>query len=517
MFSNFILLKYSPNHFLNTEKKYSISSVLGRSNFELVFLNLLLLYKFSLKDSYMTKDIQERSFKIIQLIFFILGISAVIISILADYFGLGRGGFGRSQLVLLLLGLIFILFGITLYFRIFQIWFLKLVYSRLFLSFLLFLIVFLMLEMVLRFSRKEKSDTPESREFQALLSMVYDERLGNRIPPYSGGHDRNGFRNDFVPDKADIVAIGDSQTYGLNATRGDSWPKALERISGLKTYNMGLGGYGPVQYNELVDDALKLSPKIIVVGLYFGNDIYDAYRMVYTNQRYASYRNPKAGDELLVDNIAHEYQKFGYGLNYTWKDWLLNNSAVFSFINHRMVHLFKRFGLIPVDESFHRAKLWAETHPEYGLVYDDGNVQRVFTPAYRLLALNLNDPRIAEGMRITKDMMLRMQDKVRRKGVFLIILLIPTKELVYVDDVPPERMNKSFKLLVEMEEKAREQIIQFCDENDIYWIDALPGLKINRRKSIYLTNVDGHPTSEGYFVIAKIVYDKLVELGIIEK
>src|SRR6267143_427695 len=108
--------------------------------------------------------------------------------------------------------------------------------------------------------------------------LVPDPELGNRLAPNIVGLDSNGFRNDVVPTRADIVAIGDSQTWGVNADRQDAWPQQLAKLSGRSVYNMSLGGYGPVQYWVLTDRAQKFSPRIIIVGLYFGNDFYDTYR-----------------------------------------------------------------------------------------------------------------------------------------------------------------------------------------------------------------------------------------------
>ncbi|MGH7900884.1 MAG: hypothetical protein ACRENZ_04030, partial [Thermodesulfobacteriota bacterium] len=73
---------------------------------------------------------------------------------------------------------------------------------------------------------------------------VPDEILTYRIEPGTGAHDRLGYRNKSVPDTAEIVAIGDSHTYGISARASESWPGALGRMTGKKVYNVSLGGYG---------------------------------------------------------------------------------------------------------------------------------------------------------------------------------------------------------------------------------------------------------------------------------
>src|SRR5262245_51387154 len=65
------------------------------------------------------------------------------------------------------------------------------------------------------------------------VEMVHDEVLG-AIPSAhtrNGGFDAWGFRNRRVPVSADVVAIGDSHTYGNTATMEDSWPYVLGRLS----------------------------------------------------------------------------------------------------------------------------------------------------------------------------------------------------------------------------------------------------------------------------------------------
>jgi hypothetical protein len=106
--------------------------------------------------------------------------------------------------------------------------------------------------------------------------MIKDPKLGQKIKPNSGGHDAWGFRNKTIPDKFDIIIIGDSQTYGVSAIAKLSYPSQLNNMTEDTVYNMGIGGYGAYQYKYLLKEkALKLNPKTVIVGFYFGNDLYD--------------------------------------------------------------------------------------------------------------------------------------------------------------------------------------------------------------------------------------------------
>lgn len=75
---------------------------------------------------------------------------------------------------------------------------------------------------------------------------VSDPELGRRMTPLYPGNDAWGFRNIRVPDSSDVLAIGDSMTYGFAAPADKCWPRQLESLSGRSVYSMALGGYGPV-------------------------------------------------------------------------------------------------------------------------------------------------------------------------------------------------------------------------------------------------------------------------------
>src|SRR5262245_62135563 len=69
--------------------------------------------------------------------------------------------------------------------------------------------------------------------------LVRDDVLGIKLPAGSGGHDDWGFRNRKVPESAEIVAVGDSHTYGNCAKMGEAWPGVLGKLTGRTVYNLG--------------------------------------------------------------------------------------------------------------------------------------------------------------------------------------------------------------------------------------------------------------------------------------
>ena len=110
---------------------------------------------------------------------------------------------------------------------------------------------------------------------------VADQRLGWRFNSGYPDIDEWGFRNRQVPHQVDLVALGDSQTYGYGVELAQAWPQQLARLSGLDSYNFACSGYGPGHSLLLWEEALSLKPKHIIVALYAGNDAFDSFNLLY--------------------------------------------------------------------------------------------------------------------------------------------------------------------------------------------------------------------------------------------
>ena len=68
----------------------------------------------------------------------------------------------------------------------------------------------------------------EAQDF--IIQDPYVKRAKPLVPEEfgMGPHDILGFRNRAIPNLADVVTIGDSQTYGNNALLADNWPSRMQ-------------------------------------------------------------------------------------------------------------------------------------------------------------------------------------------------------------------------------------------------------------------------------------------------
>ncbi len=338
------------------------------------------------------------------------------------------------------------------------------------------------------------------------LEVVSDPILGAVPSPSSlAGFDRWGFRNRKVPKTADIVAVGDSHTYGNTARMVDSWPYVLGELTGEQVYNMGLGGYGPNQYFYLSKTkAFELKPKMILWGLYMGDDFENAFSNTYALDYWAYLR--KLPPQKVQENIW-EVPPNGPSLNKKIRIWLSRHSVIYQLVFH--------MGLGKRVEGEFTTKNAAQLYPGLAtsIVLPDKNIAEAFRPKGVLFGLDQDDPHVREGIRITLELIKEMDDLCKQNHVQFVVVVIPTKETVFADYL---EHNASLPLddvldkVIANERIARTQLFTFLGDNHIPSIDTLPALRKSVGQHLYFDGAtDMHPGKNGYHVIAEAVAEAL--------
>lgn len=339
-----------------------------------------------------------------------------------------------------------------------------------------------------------------------LPKLVVDSFLGHKIEPGSGGHDDWGFRNKTRPEAADIVAIGDSMTYGIAATSDGAWPSQLQQLSGKTVYNLALGGYGPIQYLHLLRTKAKsLRPSVVIVGLYFGNDLVDAYSAVYSNENWAKYRTAShVGGTKENVNLRPETERT---VLRKIRDFLSQRSLLYRVVTQSPIFNFVRQAEVSEKVSQSTENFIYEGPAGFGTLQ---------SPAHVVTWMSEDDPSVIEGLRITELVLKEMQEFASSNDIQLYVMMIPTNEFVFFDHVrnelTQEQLN-TYEGMVLNETRLRMDIEQSLKRNGIRTIDVYPELKaaIDNGKDIFPFN-DGHPNSSGYAVIAEKIYSLLEKL-----
>jgi hypothetical protein len=329
---------------------------------------------------------------------------------------------------------------------------------------------------------------------------VSDPILGAVLAAHGNGYDDWGFRNKAIPSSAEIVAIGDSHTFGNTAKMDESWPYVLGRLKGLSAYNMGLGGYGPNQYYHLLKTkALTLRPKIVVCGLYMGDDFENAFRITYGLEHW-SYLRELSADTHANANIWEVQPESGWTRQL--RTWLSRHSVVYKLVFHGPI-LGRIKGNLQIENA---SRLYDSTAT---LIIKEKNLREAFLPKGILLRLDQDREGVREGMRITFKLLKEMDQLCRQNNVQFLVAVIPTKETVfseYLERDATQPLREVINRLIANERKARDKLFKFLNESNIRHVDTLPALKNSMGKELYArTAVDIHPSRNGYKVIAEAI------------
>jgi lysophospholipase L1-like esterase len=333
---------------------------------------------------------------------------------------------------------------------------------------------------------------------------VPDPVLGHRIKPRVNGHDALGFRNREVPARVETVVIGDSMTYGFGVPRDSAWPQQLGVLRQATVYNMGLGGYGPLQYLHLARAPAKsLRPRQLIVGFYFGNDLMEAYNLAHAVVGWHDWRETRAAsaEEMPADPTirAEPQRRFG-----ALRHWLSQNSMLYALV---------RTTLLQPLASREQRGMARQLSPDQRMSWSDPaapGVGTVFTAAGRLKVQDLSLPTVREGMRISQRALAALKDEADQQHAALLVVLIPTRERVYCRylrntgaELPPSHLK-----LCEAEEAAKSELVRTLVAKGIRHVDVTPALEaeVERHAQIYPPTSDGHPTPLGHRVIANVVH-----------
>jgi len=336
---------------------------------------------------------------------------------------------------------------------------------------------------------------------------VQDKFLGHKIAPGAGGHDALGFRNRELPKLVHTVAIGDSMTYGSGAPRDGAWPQQLAALGGDTVYNMGLGGYGPLQYLHLAGGLAKeFKPRQLLVSFYFGNDFVDAYMAAQTLPHWLAWRESTAAGPAAsapVPDAAIVPQRRGAAV----RNWLSRNSVLYGMLRTTVLEPFAA-----MEQKNLAGQMTADQRMSW---FDPAApaVMTVFTAHQRGSAQDQSQPSVREGMQITKRAFAAIKDEADKQGVALMVVLIPTRERVYCPYLKTTgaTLPVAYLKLCQFEEANKAELVQALNAKGIPVVDSTPALEaqVERHVQIYPPTSDGHPTALGHKAIAESVLTAL--------
>lgn len=313
---------------------------------------------------------------------------------------------------------------------------------------------------------------------QATATSIGDSYLGYLYPPYmqvkmgagsarfSVVSDEHGFRNVAPwPEKARIVVVGDSLTYGWGVTAEESWTTVLdEQIGEGRLITLGLPGAVPQQYTRYLEQhGLGLQPEIVIYGIFSGNDFQDSVKF----------------EQWLAQGAPGNYAVWNYfegDVPQRTPGWL----------ERSYLSIFLKY----ISRNFRN------TYASTTINFSDGKKLQL-APSILKPAIRESRPGSA-GLRNVMRATLAARDLAQSVGSQFVVLLFPTKEEIYL----PLRGTDFPSLLAPLTSELEKAGIPYIDLTRRYAELAAENIKL-------YFEVDTHPNIYGNQVTADVVEDFL--------
>lgn len=327
------------------------------------------------------------------------------------------------------------------------------------------------------------------------VALLADVRLGHRLVPLTGGSDAQGWRNPAELARADVLFVGDSQTFGFAVSVPETFCQQFAGLAGATSYQMANGSYGPVQYRELVQRGVALQPKLVVVGFYFGNDLLDA--VDYAGLEGAEAVRSKGRRYVVRDNPELRGRR-SPNLTMAGIDWVLESSHLLD-LGARVVKSRLQGGAL--DDQPGAVPFVHET------------ASTVFLPGYRRPAVDPGSDKVVEGLRVTQRCLRDIAAQCRSIGARCLVLWIPTKEHSYSEwllGTPLADQVQSLAKLHQAEKAVRERLSEVLASEGLQVVDATAAIvaALQRGEAPWFATGDGHLNAVGHRVVAELLREQ---------
>jgi lysophospholipase L1-like esterase len=277
--------------------------------------------------------------------------------------------------------------------------------------------------------------------------------------------DDYGFRNSSPwPRRANIVVLGDSMAFSYGVEDNEAWPTVLaEQLPGNRVINLGLIGAAPQQYFRIYETfGESLEPALVLFCLFPGNDVKDAG---------------------LFDRWERAGSKGNYYLRRFLNDDVDPQLGIHGLLGQSYLVIMLRYAWRNAG-SQHRGRT---------IDFPDGSEIQL-APSFRI---NVEHEDRA-NFRLALDAVHQTFELVQRNGSEFLVVLVPTKEEVYLP------------LLGEELPTAISQFAEEFDAAGIPYLDLTPGFQARALQQERLFfKVDGHPNAIGYRLMADLILDHL--------
>ncbi len=323
--------------------------------------------------------------------------------------------------------------------------------------------------------------------YSPLSNQTYDRRLGTKMNPALEDIDDKGFRNPAPLDHADIVTLGDSHTYGVNVSSAMSWPQQLADMDGVTVYNLGVGSYGTLQYSYLIDEAIKMKPKHIVLALYVTNDLDDVCKLINRTNYWDDWLRERGYDPSVCRETSGVWRTLKHYLTKSNLYWIIASAVKRAYEGRDLGD-----SIVVREEANH-------------------TIMKHKSISNHKRKMDMSRERIALGFEVTKGVIADIEKKCDEAGIDFSIVFIPSKSRAFFEYLNSRgyELSDDYYQLVENENDLVARFSEFFDELGIEHVDAGPYVleELYKSSNVYSPTDDGHPLESGYKGYARAAHD----------
>jgi len=303
----------------------------------------------------------------------------------------------------------------------------------------------------------------EGVAFHVSTIQIQGSRMGFRSDPFTLG------------DRVDVAVVGDSFSFCFTEFE-DCWVTRFARSTGLATMNLAQGSTGSVSHWRFIETFGQTFMPPLVIWQFFVNDFNEDYQLAVLREEI------KPFPETVVPGVTDRTGPIVRWLRGHSVAWVVLETA-----------LFGEDAYISDFERYHF------TRP-YSVEYNGHTLN--FGQRYEQIASNIDDPRVASGIPMTRGALEQAQKTIAGWNGKLAVFLIPTREEVYRALTAPIMGEGAVNLLG----APRRKMLELCEDLDLTCLDLLPILQAYAAQGEHLYYTDDmHLNPRGNEVVAKEV------------
>lgn len=299
--------------------------------------------------------------------------------------------------------------------------------------------------------------------------------------------DPAGFRNPWPwPKQPQIVVVGDSVSFGYGVEAKEAWPAIV--ASGLPKHplvDLSLIGAGPQQYLRVYETfGATLHPKLLLVGVFAGNDFWDA-------ETFDQWLRSGAAGNFMV------WRDFGRPgpLTLRLSDPVGTLQGLFARYVYPVLRTSRLFNLGRALRGGFEGDL---LRPPQVISFPDGGHVELAVDWFQGRT-DMSTPG-SHAFQLAADAFVRLHAEATAHGTHVLMVLQPSKEEVYLpqleDDVPD----------------ITRGLRDLFQSRGIDFLDLLPGFRERAKAGEQLFfEADGHPNRRGYALAGTLILAHLRE------